>query len=414
MKIYKNMWPLLMICAGFLSLTYQVHAQFIGFEVLSRNGRSTFSFEKVNNLIVIPVVLNDQLTLNFILDTGVRTTILTDRTISDLVNISYDRAVTIAGAGHIRELNAYVASNVTLSMPGITGRGQSLIVLEEDYLELRNHLGINVHGIIGYEFFNHFVVKIDYDRKLITVYDPELYKPRRRYTAIPFMIEQGRPYIEANITQNNGNIFIAKLLLDSGASHGLLLETDTDDNINLPDTRLKTIIGWGLGGELSGHLGRIKNLGIARFEFKNVLVSFAEDYSTEELTLLTGRNGSIGGDLLSRFTVVFDYNAKMLYLRKNKTFAYPFDFNLGGIDLIAIAPDYDSFRIVNVIDNSPAYEAGVKVGDIILAVNGKPSPELSLSEINTLLRTGPGSRLTLLLNRDSDIIKTSFRLKRLI
>lgn len=414
MKIFKNIRLKILLLAGFLLVSYLAPAQFIGFEIVKRSGRSTFSFEKVNNLVIIPVMLNDRLPLNFILDTGVRTTILTDRTISDLVNISYDRAVTIAGAGHVRELNAYLASNVSLSMPGINGRGQSLIVLEEDYLELRNHLGVDVHGIIGYEFFNHFVVMIDYDRNLITVYDPEVFKPRRGHTAIPFEIDLGRPYISCAITQHNGTVIDTKLLLDSGASHGLLLETDTDPDIFLPDNRLKTVIGWGLGGELSGFLGRIKTLRMDRFEFNNVLVSFAEDYSTEEVSRLTGRNGSIGGELLSRFTVTFDYNAGMLYLRKNRTYRYPFEFNLGGIDVVAIAPDYETFRIVNVIKNSPAWEAGIKVGDMILSVNGKTGSNLTLSEINTMLRTGPGSRMNIELIRNSEVKKTSFRLKRMI
>lgn len=397
-----------------LNCLQPISAQFIGFEILNRNGRATFSFEKVNNLVVIPVMLNDILPLNFILDTGVRTTILTDKAISDIINISYDRSVTITGAGHIRELNAFLASNVSLSLPGISGKGQSLIVLEEDYLELRNHLGMNVHGIIGYEFFNHFVVLIDYDRKLITVYDPDVFKPRKRFAAIPFSMEQGRPYITATITQQDGTVFKPKLLIDSGASHGLLLETDTDENIKLPEQRIRTIIGWGLGGELSGYLARVPHVTIDRFDFKNVMVSFADNYSDEEVTRITRRNGSIGGDLLNRFTVIFDYPHGMIYLQKNRFFSYPFEFNLGGLDLIATGEDYSSFKVINVIENSPAAEAGILIGDQIIAINGKFTSDLSLSEINTQLRSRPGTRMIFVINRNSQIKKISFKLKRMI
>lgn len=399
---------------GLLLLCYVAPGQIIGFEIINQNGKTTFGFEKVNNLVIIPVMLNGQLPLNFILDTGVRTTILTDRTISDIVNISYDRSVTIAGAGHIRELNAYLATNVSLSMPGINGQGQSLIVLEEDYLELKTHLGMNVHGIIGYEFFNHFVVKIDYQSSLITVYDPEVFKPRRNFTAIPITIEQGRPYIEASMTQYNGSIFNPKLLIDSGASHGLLLEKDTDEDILLPEDNLATIIGWGLGGELKGSLGRIKNLSINKFEFEDVLASFTQDYSSPDVNMLTNRNGSIGGDLLSRFTVVIDYNGRMIYLRKSRAYSYPFEFNLGGIDIIADGVDFNTFRIINVIEGSPAFHAGLKNDDIIVAVNGKSAISISLTDINNILRSKPGSRVVLVLNRDNEIIRTSFRLKRMI
>lgn len=414
MKKHKTKIIISLLSFGLLLLFHFAPGQIIGFEILKKNGKTTFSFEKVNNLVIIPVMLNGQLPLNFILDTGVRTTILTDRTISDIVNISYDRTVTIAGAGHIRELNAYLATNVSLAMPGINGQGQSLIVLEEDYLELRTHLGMNVHGIIGYEFFNHFVVKIDYENKLITVYDPEVFKPQRNFTAIPITIEHGRPYFEASMTQYNGSVFNPKLLIDSGASHGLLLEKDTDENILLPENNLETIIGWGLGGELKGSLGRITNLSINKFEFEDVLASFTENYSSPHVNLITNRNGSIGGDLLNRFTVTVDYNGGMLYLRKSRSYSYPFEFNLAGIDIIADGVDFNTFKVINVIEGSPAFLAGLKNDDHIVAVNGKSALNLTLTEINNILRSRPGSRVILVLNRDNEIIKTSFRLKRMI
>lgn len=318
-------------------------------------------------------------------------------------------------AGHVRELNAYLANNVSLSMPGISGRGQSLIVLEEDYLELREHLGMDVHGIIGYEFFSHFVVMINYGRKLITVYDPEVFRPRRRHTAIPFTIEQSRPYItNTSITQHDGTVINPKLLLDSGASHGLMLETDTDEDISMPGKTLETIIGWGLGGELSGYLGRIKSLSIDKFKLKDVLVSYVYDFSHQEVIRIIGRNGSIGGDVLSRFTVTFDYPGNMLYLRKNKTFRQAFEFNLSGINLIAIGLGLNSFMIINVIENSPASQAGVRVGDVILAVNRRFSFDLTIAEINNKLHSGAGRKMNLTLARNSEIVRVSFRLKRLI
>lgn len=402
------------VCLLVLFQLQEATAQPLGFEVLSRRGRTTFAFEKVNNLIVIPVVLNERLPLKFILDTGVRSTILTDRTISDVINISYDRAVTIAGAGQVRELNAYLVSDIILSMPGINGYGQSMIVLEEDYLELGSHLGMDVHGIIGYEFFQHFIVRIDYDRKLITVYDPEVFRAGRRFTKIPITVEQGRPFICTTVTQYDGTMVHPKLLIDSGASHGVLLETDTDENIIMPEEKLKTIIGWGLGGELAGYLGRVKKLSVGEFMFKDVLTSFAEDYSDQTSPGAVERNGSMGGDLLSRFTVILDYREESIYLRKNRTFSFPFDFNMGGIDIVATGTEYNAFRVINVIESSPAYEAGVQNGDIILAVDGKFSNDLSLSEINYMLRTRPGRRITLLLSRDTELKRISFRLRRMI
>ena len=59
----------------------------IGFDIPSGKNKVSFPFESYNNLIVVPVILNHQIPLRFVLDTGVRTSILTDRTFSDILNI---------------------------------------------------------------------------------------------------------------------------------------------------------------------------------------------------------------------------------------------------------------------------------------------------------------------------------------
>ncbi|MDO8898020.1 MAG: retropepsin-like aspartic protease, partial [Bacteroidales bacterium] len=141
-------------------------AQFIGYRIDNQNQKASFRFELINNLIIVPVIVNDSVPMRFILDTGVRTTLLTNENL-DKLEVAYSRPVVISGLGTAKEIKAYLASNVTLHLPGITGKGQTLIVLGEDYLNLQNHLGVEVHGVLGYDFFNHFIVQINYDSKQI-------------------------------------------------------------------------------------------------------------------------------------------------------------------------------------------------------------------------------------------------------
>jgi len=56
-------------------------------------------FEIYNNLIIIDVLLNKSLPLKFVLDTGVRTTVLTEKSLTDVLNLKYNRKKTIPGAG---------------------------------------------------------------------------------------------------------------------------------------------------------------------------------------------------------------------------------------------------------------------------------------------------------------------------
>jgi hypothetical protein len=131
------------------------------------------------------VVLNGKRPLKFILDTGVRTTILTEKAFSDFLHLTYARKYTIAGPGGVKLIDAYITNNVSIDMPGVHGEGHAMLVLDQDYLELRNYLGTDVHGILGYELFSRFVVQIDYDNKILTLMLPNRFRSHRKYEELP-------------------------------------------------------------------------------------------------------------------------------------------------------------------------------------------------------------------------------------
>ncbi|MDP2236426.1 MAG: aspartyl protease family protein [Bacteroidales bacterium] len=388
-------------------------AQFIGYRIDNQNQKASFRFELINNLIIVPVIVNDSVPMCFILDTGVRTTLLTNENL-DKLEVAYSRPVVISGLGTAKEIKAYLASNVTLHLPGITGKGQTLIVLGEDYLNLQNHLGVEVHGVLGYDFFNHFIVQINYDSKQINVYNPGHFKKGKKYTSFDLVIENGRPYIDANFIQLNGVKNAGRFLIDSGASHSLLLETDKDSTLAIPEKTINTIVGWGLGGEIEGELGRLKSFNLGDFEFKNVMASFVSGLQSPKLISGEARIGSIGGELISRFTTVYDYRNSKLYIRKNNQFKRGFEYNLSGIDLTASGKDFKTFTVVHITEDSPAAEVGVMRGDIIIGVNAKGAGWLTLDEINALFRSQIGTQINLIVLRDNSFQSFRFRLRRII
>ena len=115
--------------------------QVLGFVLEEGRSKTRIPIEINNNLVVIPVVVNGQLPLKFILDTGVRTAILTEKIFSDILNLTYSRKYSVAGPGGKKLVQAFVTNNVTLDLPpGVHGEGHAMLVLEEDYLELRKPL----------------------------------------------------------------------------------------------------------------------------------------------------------------------------------------------------------------------------------------------------------------------------------
>ena len=389
------------------------YAQTIGFSLKDNAKKVVIPFESYNNLIIVPVILNKALPLRFILDTGVQTTILTDRTFSDILDIQYNRKLTLLGADGDKGVDAYVAGNVSLDLPGTQGEGQVILVLEEDYLQLKNYLGEEVHGILGYEIFRRFVVEINYDASTLTLHEPASYKPRKRFTAIPIAVENTKPYIQAKL-HTNASTLLAKLMIDTGASHSLLIDAASHESIHLPEKHIDVTIGRGLGGDIEGHIGRIKGLSLGKFSFNSVISSFPDTTRLGEGFRETGRQGTLGAGILRRFTVIIDYYNSKLYLRKSGQYKQDFEYNMSGIELIALGRDLRTFVVENVRNDSPADKVGIEKGDVLKKVNGVNAQNLDLSKVNLLFRSKQGRKIRIKAERGEQVYKSVFRLERLL
>lgn len=386
----------------------------IGFFIPNNGKRAEIPFENYNNLILIKGVVNNRLPLNFIFDTGVRTSIITDKTLGDMMEVRYDKKYTISGIGEHKEFNVYLAYGVSVDFPDVSGRSLNMMVLEEDYLLLKNYIGTPVHGILGCDLIQNLVTTIDYEHNKIILQTPESFKPSRRAIAIPIAIHDSKPYIQLPVTLFDGTQLEAKLLIDTGASHAMLLELFSDPKIKTKDTFIKTVLGRGLAGTVEGWIGRVNNVSFKNTIFNNVLTFFTDTNSYNKNYVLAGRHGTIGGDLLGRFNVTIDYSRQMVYLKRNANYKLPFEYNMSGFDIIGTGDFFEKIEVVNVIEKSPAYNSGLRLGDIIIQINGLSGKKLTVNDLNNILRSRPGKTIRLIIIRDTKKQRLKFQLKRLI
>ena len=408
MMIRQYLLVVMCCCSAFQGLS-----QNLGFSLADGKRKVQIPIEIYNNLIVVPVVLNGALPLKFIVDTGVRTAILTQKTFTDILNLSYSRKYTISGPGGEQMIDAYITNNVSLELPGVLGRGHALLVLGQDYLELRNYLGTDVHGILGYELFSRFIIEVDYEKKMLTLMLPNRFKKSKKYQSIPITIEDTKPYITTSIVLADGTQLTAKLLVDSGASHGLMLEPTSDTRIIIPQHSVSSIIGRGLGGEITGRVGRIQSLKLGGYNLDNVIANFPDPNSYFDSLKLgaTKRNGAIGGEVLSRFKVIFNFPKEEMYLKKNGAFKKKFHYNLSGITVKAKGSRLNVFEIIDVRKQSVADVAGVIPGDLIVNINGIHTSGLDLNSINGFFNYKPGKKIHLLIDRKGEMLRLDFALE---
>lgn len=389
----------------------------LGFHIVGDAKKVKIPFEIYSNLIVIPVILNNQLPLKFVLDTGVRTTILTDKAYSDILNMSYNRKYTIAGLGGDKLVEAYVTSGVSLTLPpGVKGKGHSMLVLEEDYLELRNYLGVNVNGILGYEVFSRFIVEVNYDTRMLTLTTPEHFKKKRGYNEIPITIEDTKPYIRGRVAYKDGNEVDLKLMIDSGASHGLFLEEGSDPRIYVPENHINSTLGRGLGGVLKGKIARLARFEIGDKHWDDLIATFPQEESILDSLKNTSvfRNGSVGGEILNRFKVIFNFPQEKIYIKKGRSFKKPFTYNLSGLVVKAKGSALVDYEIVAVREKSPGEAAGFKKGDKIISINSISAKDMTLSNIIAFLNAKENKKLRIRVLRGGELYSNSFRLAKQI
>ena len=403
--------PLFICLIGFVSPAQET----IGFVFPKNKKKISFRFELYNNLIVIPVSINNFLSMKFIVDTGAEASVLTEKAFGDLVGLNYVRQIYISGPGVIDSVEAYVATDVTLGLPeGISGNKMSMLVLKEDYLNLKENLGDEIYGIIGYDIFRRFVVEIDYDDLRLTLHDPKRYKPRRYFEAIDISLNDTKPFIRSNLSTDKGSANGVKLMVDTGASHALLLDVFNTDDLTLPEETITARLGQGLGGEIPGMIGRLDHYEIGKYNFDEVLVSIPYEGSYSTAIKRGSRHGTVGGELLCRFNPTFDYFRGKLYLSRGKLYSKDFEFDMSGITLGVKKQYLDSLVVKHLDEESPAAEVGIVPGDRIISINGKNLANARLSELNALLRKRDGMKIRMKLYRDGAVHRKKFRLRRMI
>jgi predicted aspartyl protease len=372
-------------------------------------------FEYHNNFIIVKVIFNKKLPLNFVFDTGAEHTILLKKEIAEAMDIPFERRIQIVGSDMQEDLYAYLARRIHFKMNEIIIPNKSILVLEKDYFEFEKKVGVDIEGIIGADIFKAYRLSINYDTKTIKL-SPSSPKPPRNFETIPLEIYKNKPYLNCTIELSDTTSVLVKLLVDTGAGLALLLHTDTHPDLKLPDQVILGQVGVGLGGTIDGFLGRVKKLpfGSSKLRMANVVTNFQELNSELETSELNARNGIVGNEILCRFQVVIDYPQQKLYLKPNRRYKQKFEFDRSGLIVIAGGKHLNEYYVNKVVPNSPAAEAGIIRGDRIMSLNGASASLSTLEGILQKMRRKPGKKIRLVLFRRGTKMRRHLILRDLI
>lgn len=404
-------------------------------------------FQLINNLIVIPLEINDA-KLNFILDSGVSKPILFNLSDQDSIELKNVTEMTINGLGAGEPIKALNSVGNSFKLKKIRNNRQQLFVVLDKDINFSTTLGIPVHGIIGYDLFRDFVVDVNYSSRSIKFIDPKYYKHKssRSNGTLPLTIIDRKAFVDGEVSFDDEENVPVKLLVDTGSSDAVWLFQDLEKGINVPPKHYVDYLGKGLNGNIFGKRTKVRSVRLGNFLLKNAKAAFPDMFSFSSIKDHGDRNGTVGGEILRRFNIVFNYPASKIHISKNRHFGDPFRFNMSGLALQHNGVRYIAERITDsrgVVQNddrsfgdvqilmenrtrlslvpeiivsgiragSPAEEAGLREGDIILAVNGKRIHKYKLQEVLNLINEKEGKKVRLLIERYNKDLTFSFTLK---
>jgi len=385
------------------------------FEFLNNRTKTvTIDFKSASNLIIIPVIINDSDTLNFILDTGVRFPIITELPFVDKLSLNYMQPLEIAGLGEGQSLTAYRSGNNTMKIgSGLVSYNQEVHMVIDENFQISQILGLPVHGLIGFDLFKDFVVEIDYENNKLTLTKPEYYQDRvrNRDIVMPIHFERNKPYVRTTIVTDKNEYVPVKLLVDTGASDAIWLSTKSDHRINLPENHIESFLGRGLNGDLFGKKGRIGGIWVGPLILYEPIASFPEAELVDQI-ITDDRNGTLGAEILRRFYVTIDYPNNQIRLRPTSKVKDEFNYNMSGLEISNPFPGMPVFTIDMVREGSPGDRAGLHENDQILSLNHASHKSLSLNDINLILMSKEDRKIDMTVLRDGKEIETTFYLEK--
>lgn len=245
-------------------------------------------YKTIDNLIILPVSINDSVKVNLILDTGCRNMLLFGKRFEKLF-ATQPKDIEFSGHGSGKPVIGKLSLNNEVSIGMVHGRKIPLIIVPEKNLFASFP---NVHGVIGYEIFAKFEIEFNFPEKTITFRSASIAFPYPDFTYVTMNVVDSRPILRCVVSSGDDERVITDLLIDTGSSLGLMF------SVNQKKDKKTDAVGRGLNGLVRGRNETTRSLKIAEVEFNNIATSIV--YSEKH-------SASIGMEILKNHVVIVNY-----------------------------------------------------------------------------------------------------------
>ncbi len=344
----------------------------------------TLPFRLLNNHIYLQARVNGRGPYTFMLDTGGHT-LLSPHLVAEL-GLKPVGAAATSGSGEGHAVSGFVkVADIALGDAHLRDQVGFAIEVYDPAVE-----GLRVDGMVGFELVRRFATTIDYGASQVTFTAPARFDGKGLGQPIPFKFYDHLPWAPGAIDG-----LPAHMDIDTGSRSEIDVTTPFVQAHQLRarfSKGVSAVTGWGVGGPARSYVVRLPSVALGPFTVERPVAYLSESH----VSSLSDPNfdGNVGGGLLKRFVVSFDYARQTMYLKP----IVPTPVDVGRFDRSGMwfNAANDGFVVTDVSAGGPAQQAGLVAGDLILAIDGRSAAPEGLSDARGLLRSKPaGSKVRL-------------------
>lgn len=360
------------------------------------SGSTSVPFWLEGNHVLFDARVNGKGPFTMILDTGglAVLTVATAKTLA--VRATGNTAV--GGIGDKAESSGYV-HGLDVQIGDFMLHGQTAMVMDLPNSPPPTRA---MQGMLGYELLRRVIVEVDYKTNTLTLSDPKKFDRKRAGIAVPFDYADHMPEVAGSFEGIKG-----RFRVDTGSGSELVVSSPAVLQQGLRARHpvgIQRTSGGGIGGTTTAYMTRADDLKLGAIRFDH----FVANLSSQKIGAFADPSytGNVGGGLLKRYVVTFDYPGQTIYFqRRSDVVDDTGTYERAGISIQAVA---GGLAIGEVVAGGPAEAAGLQAGDVLSAVNGSKSAATDLSGLRYRLRNAPvGTALTFdILRSGTKISKT--------
>ena len=356
--------------------------------------------------VLLPVRVNNGPTLQFALDTGAPFPGIVGGPHTDGLALKLGGSIPIGGSGSGGAAQGRVVRDLTFSLGPVELLEQAAVLIpwEEMRPLFASPAEVYIEGILGYDLLRRYVVELDFEREILTLHRPDGFRYDGDGDVLELSFTQRKPYVTAWVTMVDGAEVPVKLHVDVGQTAALSLIPGSAPGISVPANTVQSE-GWGLSGRVDKLMGRVRELRFGRQRLADVICSFPlRGHATAG-----GRQGVVGLAALSRFRVFLDYPRKRMILERTAVTDEPFEADMSGA---AFTPHGETYVLKRLRAESPAAEAGLQEGDLLVSLDGIPAGNLRMRDVQERLRARDGETVRVEVRRGQTVVAAELTLRR--